>query len=80
MPNPNPNPSSCLTNPIDPVDAEFASLTAYLDQLPDEQYTELIDILSGQLKTETGMSFDDLEKMSLDELDEFILKLRTESE
>ena len=63
--------------PIDQIDAEFANLTAYLNQLPAEQYTELIDTLSGHLKAEIGMSFDDLEKLSSDELDEFILTLST---
>ena len=66
--------------PVDPIDAEFDEYLAYLDQLPADQYTELVDGLSGQFKVETGKSFGDLDKMSSDELDTFILTLETKKE
>ena len=66
--------------PVDPIDAEFDEYLAYLDQLPSDQYTELIDRLSGEFKVETGKSFGDLDKMSSDEFDEFILTLDTKQE
>ena len=64
--------------PVDPIDAEFDQFLDDLDQLPTDQYTELIDRLSGLVKVETGMSFGDLDKMSSDEYDEFLLTLDTE--
>ena len=63
--------------PVDPIDAEFDQFLDDLDQLPTDQYTELIDGLSGLFKVETGKSFGDLDKMSSDEYDEFLLTLDT---
>ena len=63
--------------PVDPIDAEFDQFLDDLDQLPTDQYTELIDELSGLFKVETGKSFGDLDKMSSDEYDEFLLTLDT---
>ena len=62
---------------IDPIDAKFDHFLDYLDQLPTDQYTQLIDRLSGQFKIETGKSFDDLDKMTSDEYDEFVVTLDT---
>ena len=60
---------------VDPIEAEFDEYMARLDKLPTDEYTQVIDRLSGQFKTETGKSFDDLQQMSADEFDNFIINL-----
>ena len=65
--------------PVDPIEVEFDEYLAGLEQLPTDEYTQLIDRLSGQFETETGKSFDDLQQMSASEFDSFIITLNPQN-
>ena len=59
--------------------AEMDQYVACLDQLPPAAYHAHLEQLSMELELETGVSFDDLNAMTDDEIDDFIAGLASDS-